>query len=489
MRTTKGRQPPLGRPLIVGAADPARPFVAAVIIPTVLRPTLVQAVRSVFAQDEPGPVQVLLGLDRDPDPAREAMLEELAAACPSNRALSVVNLGTRTAAASGALVPNPYGGTVRTTLSFAAHSDLLCYLDDDNWFAPFHVRTLREAIAGFDWAFSRRWFVDGGSGGVIAEDDFESTGPRASGGFVDTNTLMIRRSACLGALPLWSVPLAVDGTGEDRRVVAALARGHAVGWTGQPSVYYRVGDDGRREQGRVARLKARGWRPTPMPEVLASFTPPAHRLADALARYQEQATLPCLALGVTGGPWPGWFSCAPAPTAAGVAVVEPTRPLPFPDASFACVHAGSLLETLDEAAGHALLEECRRVLGPKGRLRVTALDLRWLIGMLGPAPLPSQRQAIATWGRGTSDETPDPVRAFNRLAWAGGRRLVLDDASLARRLAAAGFTQARIHPPGISLDPLPRGLDEEGAGAGGGGLPAEAVLVMEAKRGETGAPM
>ena len=38
-------------------------YAVAVIIPTTLRPELCRAVRSVFAQDFPGSVQILIGID------------------------------------------------------------------------------------------------------------------------------------------------------------------------------------------------------------------------------------------------------------------------------------------------------------------------------------------------------------------------------------------------------------------------------------------
>ena len=44
--------------------DLQTPFEAAVIVATILRPTLLQAVRSIFAQDLQGRVQILIGIDK-----------------------------------------------------------------------------------------------------------------------------------------------------------------------------------------------------------------------------------------------------------------------------------------------------------------------------------------------------------------------------------------------------------------------------------------
>ena len=68
-------------------------FDAAVIIPTILRPTLVRAMQSVFNQDLGGRIQLLIGIDqRQGDSGR---LETAARECPGNVFLSVSTPGIR----------------------------------------------------------------------------------------------------------------------------------------------------------------------------------------------------------------------------------------------------------------------------------------------------------------------------------------------------------------------------------------------------------
>ena len=58
-------------------ASAQRPFDAAVVIPTVLRPTLKDAVLSVFRQSFPGRLHILIGVDRPM--GDDQVLDELAA--------------------------------------------------------------------------------------------------------------------------------------------------------------------------------------------------------------------------------------------------------------------------------------------------------------------------------------------------------------------------------------------------------------------------
>ena len=83
---------------------PDGPYDVAVVIPTVLRPTLARAVQSVYAQRFPGTIQILVGVDtRLGDPA---ILDSLATAAPANCVLSVFDPGTRRPlAAAGSFRP------------------------------------------------------------------------------------------------------------------------------------------------------------------------------------------------------------------------------------------------------------------------------------------------------------------------------------------------------------------------------------------------
>jgi hypothetical protein len=267
------------------------PFEAAVVIPTTCRPSLAKAVASVFGQAGVRRIQVLIGIDvARGDPA---VIDEIQAMRPPGHAVTVFNLGYSTSARHGGIHPAGDGGSLRTILTYAANSRFVAYLDDDNWWHETHIERLRAAIAGKDWAYTLRWFVDPDSLEPLAVDRWESVGPgqgvfaQAYGGFVDPNCLMIDKLKCDAAIRGWAIPMSADARARtaDRTVFHALRRSPAVGFTGAPTSYYVIApiDDHsayrlnwirayRRHFGEAAlRLD---WQPPTYGGALADPTPP-----------------------------------------------------------------------------------------------------------------------------------------------------------------------------------------------------------------------
>ncbi len=220
------------------------PFDIAVVVPTVGRSTLERAIRSVFAQDFAGSIQILVGVDLWGGDRERLMA--LAREAPANRTVFVLDPGYSTSVRHGGFVAAQDGGALRTVLSYLAHSRRIAYLDDDNWWAPDHLSQLHRAITGHEWAFSMRWYVNE-EGMQLSVDRWESVGPgrgefaRRFGGFVDPSCLMLDKAACEPALRLWCHPLASDPSGmsADRTVFSYLLGKRGVG-TDTATVYYTL---------------------------------------------------------------------------------------------------------------------------------------------------------------------------------------------------------------------------------------------------------
>lgn len=231
------------------SASLQQPFDAAVVIPTVLRPTLAQAVQSVYAQDCPGRIQILLGVDKAL--GDRALLDRIRAECPARFALTLVDPGYSTSQRHGSLYSNHYGGALRTVLSYLANSRFVAYLDDDTWYAPGHLAALLAAIAGKSWAYSMRTLVDDRLDEVICPDEWESVGPgrgvyaAAFGGFVGTTGLMLDKLACHEVLPAWSLSRYARGGGGEDRMVFERLKSLPHGATGKHTVFYRTTLDGK----------------------------------------------------------------------------------------------------------------------------------------------------------------------------------------------------------------------------------------------------
>ena len=238
-----------------------KPFDAAVVIPTLCRPSLLRAATSIFEQVGVARVQVLIGIDVVQGDS--SVIDAVLAARPPHHAVTVVNLGYSTSMRHGGMHLSADSGALRTILTYCANSRFVTYLDDDNWMHQTHIHRLLAAIRNRDWAYTLRYFVDPDTQEAIAVDRWESVGPGKgiyrdqTGGFVDPNCLMIDKLRCDPAIRFWSIPLPDDRKhlSADRSVFEMLRRFPAVGFTGAATVYYLMGtsDPARIERVKVVR--------------------------------------------------------------------------------------------------------------------------------------------------------------------------------------------------------------------------------------------
>lgn len=229
----------------VAGTIPLRPADIAVVIPTICRQSLLKAVRSVFAQDYQGTIQVLVGVDADRTGKSRQMRATLVAECPSNMMLTWLDPGYSTSRRNGGIHACCFGGALRTILSFMANAPIVAYLDDDDWYLPNHLGCLARAIEGKPWAFSLCYYANGDSGKSLCVDEMESVGPKAGifnesfGGFVRTSALALDKTKLAPLLHLWSEAIGPAGDGEDRLIFEQL-KTKPYGETGEPTVCYAL---------------------------------------------------------------------------------------------------------------------------------------------------------------------------------------------------------------------------------------------------------
>lgn len=246
-----------------GDDPPQPPADVAVVMPTTLRPTILEAVRSVFAQDLAGRIQLLIGIDQAQHPV-EPLTALLRTAPPHRRAL-LLDPGYSTSVRHGGLHPARDGGALRVILTYLANARLVAYLDDDNWWAPDHLSSLTAAIAGRAWAWSLRWFVHPRSRRPICIDGWESVGPDRGvfkarfGGWVDPNCLMLDKQRCDDVIRWWGIPLAGDekAMSGDRHVFHWLKAGYPAGATGRATAFYALDESDGNHPRRLAQLGSR----------------------------------------------------------------------------------------------------------------------------------------------------------------------------------------------------------------------------------------
>jgi hypothetical protein len=240
---------------IVSLEEPAD---FAVVIPTMLRPTIADAIQSVFDQQFPGSIQVLIGIDAVKGVATP--VEQVCASVPPRHSVLLLYPGYSTSRRHGGLEAAWDGGSLRTVLSYLANSRYVAYLDDDNWWSKDHLSAMYDALsAGAEWAYALRWFVHPWSRQPICRDEWESVGPdsgyfRGIGGWADPNCLAIDKIVCEAVLRWWSIPLrnspkAMDADRNVFRILSTEFRGVP---TGRYSVFYEITENDAMHAHRVS---------------------------------------------------------------------------------------------------------------------------------------------------------------------------------------------------------------------------------------------
>lgn len=224
--------------------DLQKPFDAAIVIPTTMRPSLSRALTSIYGQWFPGRVHLLIGIDANAD--KRSLIDISSLSRPSNITVTVFWPGYSTAVRHGGLTSASDGGALRTILTNLANSPYVAYLDDDDFWAPSHLHSLKRAIEGVGWTYSLRQYCHPATGQPICVDEWESVGPDKGfsaeqfGGYSAPSTLMIDKTRC-GLVPqLWCHPMVYnDPMTADRRVFDGLRQFTSCG-TKQPTSFYTI---------------------------------------------------------------------------------------------------------------------------------------------------------------------------------------------------------------------------------------------------------
>jgi hypothetical protein len=236
----------------------------AVAVTTVCRETLLRAVRSVYWQDFTGTVHLLIGIDVDLQGDKARLLQTIEAERPKNVLLTVVDLGYSTSQRHGGVHRCHFGGSLRTILTFAANSEWVAYLDDDDWYLPEHLRLCVEAARGKKWAFSLCWYADSDRSQRLCIDEIESVGPGKGGfaakfgGFVRPSALIVNKLELPQIHHLWSQSPTAKGDGEDRLVFAELRKIPEYGQTQAATVCYSLDPKDSNHDRRCEFIRSRG---------------------------------------------------------------------------------------------------------------------------------------------------------------------------------------------------------------------------------------
>ncbi|NEN76108.1 glycosyltransferase family 2 protein [Pelistega sp. NLN82] len=138
----------------------------AVITATIGRESLLRAVQSVKAQTYPCKHYIFV----DGEQYFSAVQQLLHSPIYSD--VTIIYLPMNTGA------NNMFNSSINAVAPFLVKEDIICYLDDDNWYDAHHIEQLvrcHQQDTTLDVAYSLRKFIDP-QGNFICNDDFESIG-------------------------------------------------------------------------------------------------------------------------------------------------------------------------------------------------------------------------------------------------------------------------------------------------------------------------
>jgi predicted SAM-dependent methyltransferase len=170
-----------------------------------------------------------------------------------------------------------------------------------------------------------------------------------------------------------------------------------------------------------------------------------------------------LHIGCGGYLLAGWLNADAEPVSAEVLRLDATQPFALPDDRFEYVFSEHMIEHVSYGEGLSMLRECRRVLRPGGRIRISTPDLAFLIELYRRDPSELQSRYMEWSARQYPEvRSGDPAFVINNFVRDWGHRFIYDEASLRRSLTEAGFSSLRRCQLQESADPALRNLENEG---------------------------
>jgi predicted SAM-dependent methyltransferase len=183
-----------------------------------------------------------------------------------------------------------------------------------------------------------------------------------------------------------------------------------------------------------------------------------------IKKYLKFNEIKKLQLGAGPTTLPGWLSTDIAPASDRVVYLDATEAFPFVDNTFDYIFGEHMIEHIPWHEGLFMLKECRRVLKPRGTIRLATPDLEVLIGLYTQNGNALNERYIE-W---ITDKYLNDVNVYkasfviNNGFRNWGHQFLYDGDLLAMTMQEAGFTNVRRCSPGESDDENLRGIDAHG---------------------------
>lgn len=140
------------------------------------------------------------------------------------------------------------------------------------------------------------------------------------------------------------------------------------------------------------------------------------------------------------------------------------KPLPFEDGVFHYIFCEHLIEHLSYSEGEFMLQECFRVLKPRGKIRIATPDLKFLIGLYDINKTEVQKQYISWAASLFLPNIKDCNGTFiiNNFFQNWGHKFIYDFKTLSNSLSRAGFVKIVGSSVGNSEDDNLKNIESHG---------------------------
>jgi len=215
----------------------------------------------------------------------------------------------------------------------------------------------------------------------------------------------------------------------------------------------------------------------------------AHRFTGwdrkAAARYIAESPVRKLHIGCGKNILPNWLNMDYLPLSRAALYLDARRPFFFKGDTFDYIFSEHMIEHISYDDGLKMLVECRRVLKPLGKLRISTPDLTFMIGLCRSEKSALEREYIKWASDVFCNGCPgvNEVFVINYFMRNWGHTFIYDENTLRNAMTTAGFTNIVKCDLQESEDAALRNLENE-ARLPPGFLRLETITLEGAKPGQ-----
>jgi predicted SAM-dependent methyltransferase len=203
-----------------------------------------------------------------------------------------------------------------------------------------------------------------------------------------------------------------------------------------------------------------------------------------ITRYMASNGLKKLHIGAGPVVLEDWLCTDIDPRSPQIVFLDATKPFPFKDQSFDYIYCEHMIEHISWDEGLFMLKECRRVLKPQGKIRITTPDLEVFMKMYANSSELLNERYIK-WSTDNMLMWRDlhvyqPAFVVNNMFRDFGHQFIYDDPVLVMALERAGFSQVTRCRWGESTDKNLQGLESHGKSLGSEEMARYETMIFEA---------